>query len=46
MAKQKRTARLSLFPKTIEKLLSKKLKIQAQSGKSITWDEFLLEKCC
>ena len=38
--------RLPIFESTHKKLLSKKLKVQAQLGKSVTWDEFLLEKCC
>ena len=40
----KRTARLPIFESTKKRLLSKKFKLQAQSGKNITWDEFLLKE--
>jgi len=41
----KRTARIPVFPETLKKLISKKLKIQAKLDKKLTWDEFLLKEC-
>jgi hypothetical protein len=41
----KRTARIPVFPETLKKLLSKKLKLQAKLDKKFTWDEFLLKEC-
>jgi len=40
----KRTARLPIFQSTYKKLLSKKLKLQAELDKKLTWDEFLLRE--
>jgi hypothetical protein len=41
-----RTARIPVYEDTKKKLLSKKLKLQAKLSRRVTWDEFLLEKCC
>jgi hypothetical protein len=41
-----RTARIPVFESTKRRLLSEKLKKAAALKRNITWDKFLLEKCC
>jgi len=40
------TRRIPVKKETFDKLRSKKAKTQSKSTKIVTWDKFLLEKCC